>query len=99
MPLPEPKAPRTKSMARSGAVAVDAAGHLAAATSAGGYNTKPDGRVGYSSVIGAGTYARDGVCAVEFGTSLWSDHRMRVLDEASPRSRPSRRNPKDPGSV
>lgn len=47
-----------------GAVALDAAGHLAAATSTGGYNNKPDGRVGDSPVIGAGTYAKDGVCAV-----------------------------------
>jgi len=45
-------------------VALDAAGHLAAATSTGGYNNKPDGRVGDSPVIGAGTYARDGICAV-----------------------------------
>lgn len=47
-----------------GAVALDAAGHLAAATSTGGYTNKPEGRVGDSPVIGAGTYARDGVCAV-----------------------------------
>lgn len=47
-----------------GAVALDAAGHLAAATSTGGYNNKPEGRVGDSPIIGAGTYARDGVCAV-----------------------------------
>lgn len=47
-----------------GAVALDASGHLAAATSTGGYNNKPDGRVGDSPIIGAGTYARDGVCAV-----------------------------------
>jgi beta-aspartyl-peptidase (threonine type) len=47
-----------------GAVALDAVGHLAAATSTGGYTSKPDGRVGDSPVIGAGTYARDGVCAV-----------------------------------
>ncbi|MBE9638189.1 isoaspartyl peptidase/L-asparaginase family protein [Salipiger mangrovisoli] len=47
-----------------GAVALDAAGHLAAATSTGGYTNKPAGRVGDSPVIGAGTYARDGVCAV-----------------------------------
>ena len=47
-----------------GAVALDWQGHLAAATSTGGYNNKPDGRVGDSPVIGAGTYARDGVCAV-----------------------------------
>lgn len=47
-----------------GAVALDSAGHLAAATSTGGYTNKPDGRVGDSPVIGAGTYARDGACAV-----------------------------------
>jgi beta-aspartyl-peptidase (threonine type) len=47
-----------------GAVALDAAGHLAAATSTGGFNNKPVGRVGDSPVIGAGTYAQDGVCAV-----------------------------------
>jgi L-asparaginase / beta-aspartyl-peptidase len=47
-----------------GAVALDANGHLAAATSTGGFNNKPMGRVGDSPLIGAGTYARDGVCAV-----------------------------------
>lgn len=47
-----------------GAVALDVSGHLAAATSTGGYTNKPDGRVGDSPVIGAGTYARDGSCAV-----------------------------------
>lgn len=47
-----------------GAVALDCAGHLAAATSTGGFNNKPVGRVGDSPVIGAGTYAEDGVCAV-----------------------------------
>lgn len=47
-----------------GAAALDAEGHLAAATSTGGYNNKPVGRVGDSPIIGAGTYARDGVCAI-----------------------------------
>nr|MCU0886058.1 isoaspartyl peptidase/L-asparaginase [Beijerinckiaceae bacterium] len=47
-----------------GAVARDRNGHLAAATSTGGFNNKPVGRVGDSPIIGAGTYARDGVCAV-----------------------------------
>lgn len=47
-----------------GAVARDSHGHLAAATSTGGFNNKPDGRVGDTPIIGAGTYARDGVCAV-----------------------------------
>lgn len=47
-----------------GAVALDARGNLAAATSTGGFNNKPVGRVGDSPIIGAGTYARNGVCAV-----------------------------------
>lgn len=47
-----------------GAVACDGAGRLAAATSTGGYTNKPVGRVGDSPIIGAGTYARDGICAV-----------------------------------
>ena len=47
-----------------GAVARDMQGHLAAATSTGGFNNKPSGRVGDSPIIGAGTYAKDGVCAV-----------------------------------
>lgn len=47
-----------------GAVALDAAGHLAAATSTGGFTNKPVGRIGDSPIIGAGTYARDGACAV-----------------------------------
>ncbi|MBL8669714.1 MAG: isoaspartyl peptidase/L-asparaginase [Alphaproteobacteria bacterium] len=47
-----------------GAVALDAGGTLAAATSTGGFNNKPVGRVGDSPIIGAGTYARNGVCAV-----------------------------------
>jgi L-asparaginase / beta-aspartyl-peptidase len=47
-----------------GAVAREAAGHLAAATSTGGFTGKPVGRVGDSAVIGAGTYADDASCAV-----------------------------------
>lgn len=47
-----------------GAVALDRNGHLAAATSTGGFTNKPEGRVGDTPIIGAGTYARDGVCAV-----------------------------------
>lgn len=47
-----------------GAVALDRTGNLAAATSTGGYTNKPAGRVGDSPIIGAGTYARNGVCAV-----------------------------------
>ena len=47
-----------------GAVAFDAAGDLAAATSTGGMTNKRQGRVGDSPIIGAGTYAKNGVCAV-----------------------------------
>ncbi len=47
-----------------GAVALDGNGNLAAATSTGGFNNKPVGRVGDSPIIGAGTYARNGICAV-----------------------------------
>lgn len=47
-----------------GAVARDADGHLAAATSTGGMTGKKWGRVGDSPIIGAGTYAEDGACAV-----------------------------------
>ena len=46
-----------------GAVALDAEGELAAATSTGGYTGKLPGRVGDSPLIGAGTYA-DELCAV-----------------------------------
>src|SRR5205085_7936048 len=47
-----------------GAVALDGAGHLAAATSTGGLTDKHRGRVGDSPIIGAGTYADDDSCAV-----------------------------------
>jgi len=46
-----------------GAVALDRAGHLAAATSTGGTHKKHPGRVGDSAVIGAGTYADDALGA------------------------------------
>ena len=47
-----------------GAVALDAAGRLAAATSTGGMTGKRYQRVGDSPIIGAGTYADDRSCAV-----------------------------------
>jgi beta-aspartyl-peptidase (threonine type) len=47
-----------------GAVARDAAGHLAAGTSTGGMTGKRWGRIGDSPVIGAGTWADDRACAV-----------------------------------
>lgn len=47
-----------------GAVARDAAGRVAAATSTGGMVGQADGRVGDSPIVGAGVYARDNVVAV-----------------------------------
>jgi L-asparaginase / beta-aspartyl-peptidase len=47
-----------------GAVALDGHGNLAAATSTGGMTNKRQGRVGDSPLVGAGTYAKNGVCAV-----------------------------------
>lgn len=47
-----------------GAVAVDRAGNVAAATSTGGMSNKRWGRVGDSPIIGAGTYADNRACAV-----------------------------------
>jgi beta-aspartyl-peptidase (threonine type) len=47
-----------------GAVALDAAGNLAAGTSTGGITGKRIGRVGDSPIIGAGTYADNRTCAI-----------------------------------
>ena len=47
-----------------GAVACDAFGNLAAATSTGGMTNKKWGRVGDSPMIGAGNYANNATCAV-----------------------------------
>lgn len=47
-----------------GAVALDAQGHVAAATSTGGLTGKRWGRIGDSPLIGAGTYADDRAGAV-----------------------------------
>ncbi|WP_375422652.1 isoaspartyl peptidase/L-asparaginase family protein [uncultured Sphingomonas sp.] len=47
-----------------GAVAVDASGHVAAATSTGGVTGKRWGRIGDSPIVGAGTWADDRACAV-----------------------------------
>jgi beta-aspartyl-peptidase (threonine type) len=52
------------SMGTVGAVALDRAGNLAAATSTGGLTNKRWGRVGDSPLIGAGTYANNRTCAV-----------------------------------
>lgn len=47
-----------------GAVAIDQDGNLAAATTTGGMTAKAAGRIGDSPLIGAATYAQNGVCAV-----------------------------------
>jgi beta-aspartyl-peptidase (threonine type) len=47
-----------------GAVAVDVRGRVAAATSTGGMVGQSEGRIGDSPIVGAGTYARDGVVAI-----------------------------------
>lgn len=74
--IPERKAQLDKIMAAGGqfdsnikygtigAVAVDADGHVAAATSTGGLTAKRWGRIGDSPLIGAGTYADDRACAM-----------------------------------
>jgi beta-aspartyl-peptidase (threonine type) len=60
-PTPEPI---DRKFGTVGAVALDARGHLAAATSTGGMTNKMFGRVGDSPLIGAGTYACDATAAV-----------------------------------
>ncbi|MCW2878705.1 MAG: iaaA [Sphaerisporangium sp.] len=47
-----------------GAVAIDLQGRVAAATSTGGMVNQSEGRVGDTPIVGAGTYARDGVGAI-----------------------------------
>jgi beta-aspartyl-peptidase (threonine type) len=59
-----------------GAVALDKAGHLAAATSTGGMTNKRWGRVGDSPIIGAGTYA-NAHCAVS--ATGWGEYYIRSV--------------------
>lgn len=47
-----------------GAVALDHNGNLAAGTSTGGMTNKRYGRIGDVPVIGAGTYAENGICGI-----------------------------------
>lgn len=70
-----------------GAVARDSSGHLAAATSTGGYADKMPGRVGDSPIIGAGNFADDGTVAVsgtghgESFMKIMLGHRLSCLME------------------
>ena len=79
-----------------GAVAVDADGHVAAATSTGGLTGKRWGRIGDSPLIGAGTFADDRAGAVsatgagEYFIRAGVAHeicaRMRMLGESAARA-------------
>lgn len=60
-----------------GAVALDAAGHLASATSTGGMTGKAQGRIGDSPLIGCGGYADDESGAVS--TTGWGEGMMRLV--------------------
>jgi len=53
-----------KPIGTAGAVACDANGNLAAATSTGGMTNKKFGRIGDTPLIGLGTYAENATCAV-----------------------------------
>src|SRR5687768_13973379 len=55
---------KDKKMGTVGAVACDASGNIAAATSTGGMTNKKYGRIGDSPIIGAGTYANNKTCAI-----------------------------------
>ena len=59
-----------------GAVALDAQGNLAAGTSTGGMTGKRWSRIGDAPIIGAGTYAENGVCAVS--ATGWGEYFIRV---------------------
>ena len=55
---------KDKKFGTVGAVACDNEGNLAAATSTGGMTNKSFGRIGDSPMIGVGTYANNGTCAI-----------------------------------
>jgi beta-aspartyl-peptidase (threonine type) len=70
-----------------GAVALDRCGHLAAATSTGGFDAKAPGRVGDSPLVGDGVYAADGVAAFS-GTGFGEFFiRFNIAKDASDRMR------------
>lgn len=56
-----------------GCVVLDSHGNLAAGTSTGGTAKKLPGRVGDSPIVGAGTYAANGLCAVS-GTGVGEEY-------------------------
>lgn len=60
-----------------GAVAIDSAGNIAAATSTGGTPKKIPGRVGDTALIGCGTYAENGIAGVS--CSGWGESIIKVM--------------------
>jgi len=70
-----------------GAVALDRAGNLAAATSTGGMTAKRAGRVGDSPIIGAGTFADNATCAVSATGDGEAFIRLSVAHEIDARMR------------
>ena len=71
---------KDKKLGTVGAVALDKNGNLAAATSTGGRTNKMPGRVGDSPILGAGTWAQNGLCAIS-GTGH-GEYFMRLLTAA-----------------
>jgi beta-aspartyl-peptidase (threonine type) len=67
--------PRHFAYGTVGAVALDASGHIAAATSTGGMTNKRWGRVGDAPIIGAGTWA-DPNCGVS--ATGWGEYFIRL---------------------
>lgn len=72
----ESAAPHDFKYGTVGAVALDADGDLAAGTSTGGMTLKMYGRVGDAPIIGAGTYADNGSCAVS--ATGWGEYFIRL---------------------
>ncbi len=69
--------PSTKSHDTVGALALDQAGNIAAATSTGGTLNKTPGRVGDSSLIGCGCYADNESAACS--TTGWGEPMMKLV--------------------
>lgn len=63
-PVPGEPLDADRKLGTVGAVAVDAQGNVAAATSTGGITDKQIVRIGDAPLIGAGTYANNRTCAV-----------------------------------
>jgi L-asparaginase / beta-aspartyl-peptidase len=84
---PMPQETLTPEHGTVGAVALDRCGHLAAATSTGGFDAKVPGRVGDSPLVGDGVYAADGVAA--FSATGFGEYfiRFNIAKDASDRMR------------